>query len=230
MFSYYGSKSKIVDYYPKPIYNTIIEPFAGSAKYALKHYHKEVILYEKSKYVFDVWIYLQNASKNDILKLPILKMGESLDDFDISNEEKQFMSFVINDGAVGGNKKVSRFALPDQISELKQTANNLHKIKHWKIYNDTFENCHNIEATWFIDPPYQFGGEHYKESSKKINFKELANWCKSRQGQVMVCENTKAEWLKFNPLVEISGTAKKSTEAIWTNYHTHYNNIQLQLI
>jgi hypothetical protein len=20
----------------------------------------------------------------------------------------------------------------------------------------------NVEATWFIDPPYQFGGQHYK--------------------------------------------------------------------
>ena len=230
MFSYYGSKSKIVDYYPKPIHNTVIEPFAGSAKYSLKHYYKDVILYEKSKYVFEVWMYLQTASKNDILKLPILKMGESLDDFDISNEEKQFMSFVINDGATGGNKKVSRFALPDQLNELKKTASNLNKIKHWKIYNESFENSENIKATWFIDPPYQFGGEHYKESSKKIDFKKLANWCKSRQGQVIVCENTKADWLNFNPLVDIKGTVKKSTEAIWTNYHTHYNNIQLELI
>ena len=30
MFSYYGSKSKIVGYYPKPEHNKIIEPFAGS--------------------------------------------------------------------------------------------------------------------------------------------------------------------------------------------------------
>ena len=31
MFSYYGSKSKIVDYYPPPKHKKIIEPFAGSA-------------------------------------------------------------------------------------------------------------------------------------------------------------------------------------------------------
>jgi len=33
MFSYYGSKSKIVDYYPPPKHKRIIEPFAGSARY-----------------------------------------------------------------------------------------------------------------------------------------------------------------------------------------------------
>ena len=30
MFSYYGSKGKIVDYYPPPKHKKIIEPFAGS--------------------------------------------------------------------------------------------------------------------------------------------------------------------------------------------------------
>jgi site-specific DNA-adenine methylase len=35
MWSYYGGKSKIVQYYPDPKYDTIIEPFAGSAQYSL---------------------------------------------------------------------------------------------------------------------------------------------------------------------------------------------------
>lgn len=32
MFSYYGAKTKIVDYYPKPLFDKIVEPFAGSAR------------------------------------------------------------------------------------------------------------------------------------------------------------------------------------------------------
>ena len=36
MFSYYGSKSKIIKKYPKPIYNDIIEPFAGSSCYSIE--------------------------------------------------------------------------------------------------------------------------------------------------------------------------------------------------
>ncbi len=45
MFSYYGSKSKIVKHYPPPEYDTIIEPFAGSARYALMYYNKNVTAY-----------------------------------------------------------------------------------------------------------------------------------------------------------------------------------------
>ena len=35
MFYYYGRKKQIAKYYPKPNFNTIIEPFAGSAAYSL---------------------------------------------------------------------------------------------------------------------------------------------------------------------------------------------------
>ena len=36
--------------------------------------------------------------------------------------------------------------------------------------------------------------------------------------QVIVCENTKANWLYFKPLIEITGQRVKTTEAIitWT--------------
>jgi len=44
MFSYYGSKSKIVDCYPAPRYDKIIEPFAGSARYSLKWWNREYAL------------------------------------------------------------------------------------------------------------------------------------------------------------------------------------------
>jgi len=47
MFNYYGSKSKIIHLYPKPIFNKIIEPFAGSARYALKYFDREVLLVDK---------------------------------------------------------------------------------------------------------------------------------------------------------------------------------------
>lgn len=37
-FSYYGSKSKIAQHYPAPRGSLIIEPFAGSAAYSLRHH------------------------------------------------------------------------------------------------------------------------------------------------------------------------------------------------
>lgn len=47
MFSYYGSKSKLVNLYPEPLHDTIIEPFAGSARYSLKYWDKDIYLIEK---------------------------------------------------------------------------------------------------------------------------------------------------------------------------------------
>lgn len=49
MFSYYGSKSKIIRYYSEPKHDIIIEPFAGSAQYAFKYWDKQVTLIEKNK-------------------------------------------------------------------------------------------------------------------------------------------------------------------------------------
>ena len=60
-------------------------------------------------------------------------------------------------------------------------------------------------------------GQYYRFNNKKIDYTKLAEWCKERQGQIIVCENTKADWLDFKPLVELQGQLHKTTEAIWTN-------------
>jgi site-specific DNA-adenine methylase len=76
MFSYYGSKSKVVDFYPPPKHKILIEPFAGSARYSLKYFDREVMLIDKYEIVINVWKWLQQCSKQDILGLP--KMGAVL--------------------------------------------------------------------------------------------------------------------------------------------------------
>src|SRR5690606_2290087 len=97
------------------------------------------------------------------------------------------------------------------------------------IIRGSYEDLQNEEATWFIDPPYQFGGEHYIESTKNIDFVKLAEWCKERNGQVIVCENTKATWLPFKPMKEMQGSQHKTTEAIWSNIPTNFDNVQQSL-
>ena len=230
MFSYYGSKSKIVNYYPPPKFDKIIEPFAGSARYSLKYWQNEVLLVDKYPIIIDVWHYLQNASENDILKLPKLKAGENLNNFDLTNIEKLFLGFVIVGGLESPRLKCGNFRgnqYQDRI--LKKIANNLFKIKHWKIIEGNYENIDNIEATWFIDAPYQFGGHSYKHSNKQLNFAELSEWCKSRNGQSIVCENSKADWMNFKPIIEMVGSIHKTTEAIWSNYPTNYDSVQQTL-
>ena len=36
-----------------------------------------------------------------------------------------------------------------------------------------------------------------------------------RTGQIIVCENTEANWMDFKPLVQIQGQKKKTTEVIF---------------
>lgn len=224
MFSYYGSKSKIVDYYPPPKHKRIIEPFAGSARYSLKYWQNDVLLVDKYPVIVSIWEYLINATKADILNLPDIVTGQNVDDFDITQVEKWLIGFCINGGSASPKKTAKDY---NTWGEAKtRIANDIDKIKHWKVQLGSYEELENEDATWFIDPPYQVGGEWYVKSTKHIDFDSLGNWCKSRNGQVIVCENTKANWLHFKPMVDMQGAMFKTTEAIWSNHKTNYDAIQ----
>lgn len=228
MFSYYGSKSKIVDYYPPPRYGRIIEPFAGSARYSLKWFDRDVLLVDKYPVIVEVWHYLQAASKQDILGLPAIGKNEYIPSY-LSDVEKKFLGFLVVGGAAHPQNKTTTFDGVNVARDLRRIATNLFKIKHWKIVLGDYQDIENQECTWFIDPPYQYGGEHYQISNRQLDFTDLSAWCKSRKGQVLVCENTKATWLDFRPMAELSGQKYETTEAIWTNYRTHYDATQLEL-
>lgn len=99
---------------------------------------------------------------------------------------------------------------------LERIAKLLPEIKHWQTQFGDYKNLPDIEATWFIDPPYQFGGEHY--SVNGIDYSELAEWCKTpkRTGDC-VAKLPKANWLPFTALTEIQGQRVKTTEAVFYN-------------
>ena len=233
MFSYYGSKSKIVDYYPPPKHKRIIEPFAGSARYSLKYWQNDALLVDKYEEVIKVWHYLQNASEKDIIGLPEMKAGMELDKMNLSDGERLLLGFFAGAGSLEPRNKVSPMAehsFNTTPNRYKNIAKNLRKIKHWEIKQGCYSEIENIEATWFIDPPYMFGGEHYKKNSSELKYNELAEWCKGRNGQVIVCENTKADWLPFKPMKRLQGVSNTfTTEAIWSNQRTNYDAQQQTL-
>jgi len=118
---------------------------------------------------------------------------------------------------------------PNNINfQLKFIASNLSKIKHWKIVQGDYLDIENQEATWYIDPPYKNGGQVYPANTG-INYTELAEWCKNRRGQIIVCENMSANWLPFLPLRKMRGSKKTTTEAIWSNYPTQYDHVQMDM-
>lgn len=73
------------------------------------------------------------------------------------------------------------------------------------------------DATWFIDPPYQVvQGEQYPNGAQSIDFAALGDWCRSRRGQVIVCESEGADWLPFSPLGAVQSMRKGSSrERVW---------------
>lgn len=231
MFSYYGSKSKIIDYYPPPKYKKIIEPFAGSARYSLKYWQNDILLIDKYQVIVDIWNYLKIATENDILKLPVLKKGDDIRKFSLSKEEMLLLGFSCQAGVSTPNYITSKMGEQNSKTFLKNIAKQLYKVKHWQIKLASYEEIANEEATWFVDPPYQYGGHKYKHSNKTIDFVKLSEWCKKRNGQIIVCENTKADWMPFKPIIDLVGTVKiKTTEAIWSNLKTNYDNVQLELL
>ena len=223
MFSYYGSKNKIAKYYPKPLHNLIIEPFAGAAWYSYLYRDRQVILNEKYEIIYNIWNWLINrASEEEILLNRDFYCGEDTRDLTLCKEHKDLIGFNINYGSELPNRKVQKKLCgtkdkPNWAStthfRLTDTANKLKEIRHWQVKFGDYLSLENVTATWFIDPPYQFGGHRYVEN--KIDYCKLREFCLSRRGQVIVCENSKADWLDFSSLIENSGQKHKTTEYIY---------------
>jgi len=225
MFYYYGRKEKIFSHYPKPKYDTIIEPFAGSAAYSMNYHEKNVILIEKDVKIANLWSYLINVTSEEIMSLPLLADGESLNDEKfqyLSNDQKTIIGFFLNPGSAQPKKSPGKFCGWNQINKIR-LSNDVKKVKHWKIINNDYTSIENIPATWFVDPPYQGnGGKYYKHGNKNFNYDSLREWCLNRYGQLIVCENSEANWMNFTPLVDIQGQKHKTKEVIFYQENLHY--------
>lgn len=215
MWSYYGRKYKIIDKYPKPIYDTIIEPFAGTASYAYKYWDKNVIISDTYDVIYRIWKYLQQASPKDILSIPDIGRGETIADKHkwLCEEELWLAAFSCNNAAHYPRNVAGRMGFNSLSRDKVRIAKDLYKIKHWTILNQSYETIENQKASYFIDPPYQYAKYRYKNDIK--DYCALGNWCKALDGQVIVCENLGADWLSFVPLLELSGQRKRSIEMIW---------------
>lgn len=285
MFSYYGSKSKIIHLYPPPMFDTVVEPFAGSARYALRYPDRKVILNDLDPTIYGIWKWLvEEATVERVMAWPELKVGERLDQCDnLTAEERNLLGFTVQFGvytpritvsgesakrnemktvkdrvlqhlscaeltkperdlygfAVGEARQQPQLTMtargarstlpkdhpkynasPAGIYALKpRLAKTINKIKHWKVRNVPYYDLPNVRATYYVDPPYCGpAGRYYKYN--QIDYEHLAEWCRTRNGQVIVCEGAGAEWLPFRPL----GTTAQGThrslraEKWWSNY------------
>ncbi|AKJ06961.1 site-specific DNA-adenine methylase [Archangium gephyra] len=224
-FSYYGGKWRdALRLYPEPKFTTIVEPFAGSAGYSLRHHHgRKVILWERDPTLVRVWRFLIKAKRRDILAIPDLEPGQSVDDMKgVGPEARLLVGFWLNRGAASPRKSPSRW-MRDLIrpgsfwgERVRQTiANQVDLIRDWEIHEGDYTECSvQTEATWFVDPPYEQAGQYYRYGADQLDYKALAEWCRKRPGQVIVCENAGADWLPFSDPQEVKTTraARRSKE------------------
>lgn len=215
-FSYFGGKWRMTPRYPAPRYPTIIEPFAGSAGYSVRHHHKAVVLVEKEPSIAGLWRWLIGASARDVLALPedleeATGAGRTLVEFNISHSLARS----------GQKQRIFRegFHEHDSVTWCRairaRAAAQVDKIRHWQIIEGDYTLAPDVEATWFVDPPYEDLGRYYTHGAEGLNFAALAAWCRTRRGQVIVCENLGARWLPFRPFPYHRSDDRP--EVIWTN-------------
>jgi site-specific DNA-adenine methylase len=212
MFYYYGRKKQIARHYPEPNFDIIVEPFAGSAAYSLykDNWKKEVILVEKDKRVAEIWDWLiHKATTQEIESLPELKVGEKSSEFLHIIHAATKMAFKYKTIKVtpvlARNWEISRRVM----------AQSLHKIRHWQIICGDYSESPDKEATWFIDPPYKDSpGMGYAFSSAKIDYTNLADWTRTRKGEIIFCEGEYGDYLPFQKLLELKGIAGKSSKEV----------------
>ena len=225
-FGFYGGKWRDAPRnYPRPKHATIVEPFAGSAGYALRYPEKAVVLCERDPQIAAVWRYLIATSAAEIREIPDIPLDGTVDDLSIPEEAKWLVGLWLNRAASSPRKSPSKWMRskirPGSFwgQRVRSTiANQVDAIRHWQLIEGDYTSCDmSGPATWFIDPPYQKAGKHYRRGSKEIDFLALAKWCRERDGQVIVCENDGADWLPFRALDDVKTTraGRRSHEAIY---------------
>lgn len=230
---YFGGKWRAAPHYPKPLLDTIVEPFAGAAGYSLRYPERKVILVEKYAVIAEIWRYLIGVKESEVRAIPCVDAVGDLPPW-VPQPARDLVGFTLNDAVVAPCKTLSAglrslrdkgpsgaiYGWSERARE--RVASQVGAIRHWRVIEGDYSDAPNCAATWFIDPPYHRSGTHYVHGSRSIDFAQLGVWCRTREGQPIVCEQAGADWLPFAPFRSIKAsdmnrtTAGVSHEVIWT--------------
>lgn len=233
-FSFYGAKWRTAPRYPAPLYDTIVEPFAGSAGYAMRYADRKVVLVDIDPKVCGVWRYLLRARPAEILALPDLEAGQTCAELPVVEEARWLIGFWLNRGSQCPVQRPGKWMRDGRWPTSfwgpyirERIAAQLELIRHWRLIEGRYTDAPDVRATYFVDPPYCDAGRHYTFGAKHIDFAHLAWWCQTRRGQVIACENEGATWLPFEPFLHAKATKGNyrqrtrdhaiSKEAIWVS-------------
>ena len=219
-FTYYGGKHRAAPSYPPPRHRRIVEPFAGSAGYSVRHCSNDIELHDLSSDIARTWGYLLASQSEDVLSLPDITEGETVEK--APENARPLIGWWLNKATTYPGKSPSRWMRLWQQGDPRQAgrpcqfwgggirnriAAQLSAIRHWSFTQGSYEDIDTTQpATWFIDPPYQQAGRCYRHGSSSIDYAALGKWCRSLPGRVIVCEQEGADWLPFVPLGTFKAT------------------------
>lgn len=225
---YYGGKWRAAPRYPSPKHSIIIEPFAGAAGYSMRYPERQVVLVEKHPVVAELWRFLISVHPSEILSIPLVDDVRDLPSW-VSVGGRHLVGFAMNAATTtpcvrisSGRKKLREMGrVYEGWSESlrMRVASQVGRIRHWRIIEGDYTSAPDVEATWFVDPPYNNkAGRYYP--CHDLDYTALGVWCRERRGQVMVCENEGATWLPFKPFAVFKAgvNGNGSREAIWESH------------
>jgi hypothetical protein len=227
-FPYYGSKWLAARGYPPPIHWQIVDSFCGGAGYPSRYPDRDVLLVDLNPRVAAIWRWLIQLDPAELLALPDVPEGTTVDDFESTKEScpaRDFVGFHLNPGNTIPGRKRSKFrsgrwAKHWSAATRSALSQQLRRIRHWRVVEGDYSESSRLiqgPATWFIDPPYSnSAGKVYR--TPPLDYQALAAWVETLDGQVIVCEHDGADWLPFRSIWRTAGVAGESREAVYVRY------------
>ena len=237
VFSYYGSKSKRAHLYPQATNGLVIEPFAGSASYSVQLMPNDNLSFwfnDLNKDTCEVWKYLTSSPCLETIRAFIpdtMRRGTSITDHICNAQDKTglkcpyglevYLRAATNRGTLGTGyfDAVTYWCAEEWPTIYRKLVWAIERLSlaDIEVTGKSYTDLPNPPAVWFVDPPYNnLAGFRYVENN--IDYSHLADWCLSRDGIVIVCEQMTATWLPFKPmktyLQDQSGLPPRVEEAI----------------
>jgi hypothetical protein len=234
LFKWFGSKWTSARTLPPPTYNEIVEPYAGSAGYCLRHSEKIVLLCERDPHLFLLWDWLiHDATEASIRDIPInVPAFTDIRTLGLSVGQATLLKTWQRTNNVGDCWTISPWGnRPGQWTEntRARVASEFGAVKHWGIRRDgvTFLRDTNVGCTYLVDPPYQY---NYQYRGSPTDYDELSRLIRAKRGQKIVCEavcpktGAVPSWLPFVSHGSFVTSRRKaaenhhSKELIWIGY------------